>query len=95
MDTAEIAVGMTVRYPRTGTAGRVDRIEAIDGETFAALDSTGLLYRADTLEPAANPEKRRAKKKEDLDDIVRREKELDRDLGDAWAQTDGACEGGG
>jgi len=95
MDAAEIAVGMRVRYPRTGTAGRVERIEVIEGKTFAELDSTGLLYRADMIEPAANPERKRTEKKEDPKDLIRKEKDFEKDLGDAWKQIDGACEGGG
>jgi hypothetical protein len=95
MDAAEIVVGMTVRYPRTGTAGKVERIEVIEGETFAELDSTGLLYRADTIEPAASLEVRRAAKKENLDERLKREKTFEKDLDDAWSKIDGACEGGG
>ncbi|WFN34369.1 DUF2098 domain-containing protein [Methanogenium sp. S4BF] len=40
---------MRVRYPRTGTAGTVVRIEDIDGNEFAEIDATGLLYRTDQL----------------------------------------------
>ncbi|MDK2974992.1 MAG: hypothetical protein PWP08_1363 [Methanofollis sp.] len=95
MEAAEIAVGMTARYSRTGTAGRVERIEVIEGKTFAELDTTGLLYRADTIEPVASLEQKRTGKKDDLKELVRKEQEFDRDLGDAWKQIDNACEGGG
>lgn len=95
MDAAEIVVGMTVRYPRTGTSGKVARIEVIEGEMFAEIDTTGLLYRADLIEPAASLEARRTGKKESLDDHIRREKAFERDLDDAWSKIDGACEGGG
>lgn len=95
METAEIAVGMAVRYPRTGTAGKVARIEEIRGETFAEIDTTGLLYRVDTLEPAAQPGHTREEREEDVTDLVRRERELGKDLKDAWKNIDNACEGGG
>ena len=95
MDTAEIAVGMAVRYPRTGTAGKVSRLEEIRGKAFAELDTTGLLYRVDTLEPAAQPEQKRKEREEDLSDLLTREKELGKDLKDAWQNIDNACEGGG
>jgi hypothetical protein len=48
----ELALGMRVRYPRTGTTGTVLRIEEIRGVTFAELDITNLLYRIDHLIPA-------------------------------------------
>ncbi|QSZ67281.1 DUF2098 domain-containing protein [Methanofollis aquaemaris] len=95
MDATEVAVGMAVRYPRTGTAGNVARIEVIEDETFAALDSTGLLYRVDTLEPAAHPTRHHAKKSRDLESLVRKEAEFGKDISDAWQNIDNACEGGG
>ena len=49
MDTGEVAVGMRARYTRTGTTGTVTALQAIGGETYAVLDSTGLLYRLDQL----------------------------------------------
>ncbi|MDD4255276.1 MAG: DUF2098 domain-containing protein [Methanofollis sp.] len=95
METAEIVVGMAVRYPRTGTAGTVARIEEVRGETFAEIDTTGLLYRVDTLEPAAQPGRTREEREESADDLIRREKEFGKDLGEAWKNIDNACEGGG
>ncbi|MBP2146861.1 hypothetical protein J2129_002315 [Methanofollis sp. W23] len=96
MDAAEVAVGMAVRYPRTGTAGKVAGIEVIEGETFATLDATGLLYRVDTLEPAARLEEHHAEEKRDgIDDLVRKKTEFGKDLSDAWQNIDNACEGGG
>ena len=50
---------MNVRYPRTGTTGKVVRIEQTDRDTFAELDTTHLLYRTDQLiafEPKAKKE---------------------------------------
>ncbi len=49
MEDVTISSGMRVRYPRTGTAGTVVRIEDIDGNEFAEIDTTGLLYRTDQL----------------------------------------------
>jgi hypothetical protein len=95
METAEIAVGMAVRYPRTGTAGKVARIEEIRGDTFAEIDTTGLLYRVDTLEPAAQQGRTREERDEGVADLVRREREFGKDLKDAWKNIDNACEGGG
>jgi hypothetical protein len=95
METAEIAVGMAVRYPRTGTAGKVTRIEEVRGETFAEIDTTGLLYRVDTLEAAAQPGRSREEREEGVTDLVRREREFGKDLRDAWKNIDNACEGGG
>lgn len=95
METAEIAVGMAVRYPRTGTAGKVARIEEVRGETFAEIDTTGLLYRVDTLEAAAQPGRNREEREKDVTDLVRREREFGKDLKDAWKNIDNACEGGG
>ncbi|HMA05952.1 MAG TPA: DUF2098 domain-containing protein, partial [Methanomicrobiales archaeon] len=51
MQAGEVAVGMHVRYPRTGTTGKVVRIEKLDRDTFAEIDSTHLLYRTDQLIP--------------------------------------------
>lgn len=95
METAEIAVGMAVRYPRTGTTGKVTRIEEVRGETFAEIDTTGLLYRVDTLTSAAHLGQKREEKEEGVAELVRREKEYGKDLGDAWKNIDNACEGGG
>lgn len=49
MSTDDVAVGAVVRYPRTGTTGKVLRVEEIDGRQYAELDSTGLYYRVDEL----------------------------------------------
>ncbi len=50
-------IGTPVRYPRTGTVGTIVRIEERNGFSFAELDSTGMLYRADMLVPATLVEK--------------------------------------
>jgi hypothetical protein len=49
---AEIRENDLVRYKGTGTVGVVKALtEGDQGEKFAFLDSTGLYYRIDTLEP--------------------------------------------
>ena len=56
MDAA-IDIGLPVRYPRTGTVGKIVRIEERSGFSFAELDTTGMLYRTDLLVPAVIGEK--------------------------------------
>lgn len=51
MEDVAIRPGMRVRYPRTGTAGTIVRIEDLNGKVFAEIDTTGLLYRTDQLVP--------------------------------------------
>ncbi len=50
MILAEIREDSLVRYKGTGTVGKVKVLKDEDGEKWALLDSTGLYYRADTLE---------------------------------------------
>jgi hypothetical protein len=60
MSTDDVTVGAVVRYPRTGTTGKVVRVEEIDGRQYAEIDSTGLYYRVDELTmPIARPRTRR------------------------------------
>ena len=51
MEDSEIAAGSLVRYPRTGTSGKVDGIMIVDGMKFARIDSSGMYYRIDQLIP--------------------------------------------
>jgi hypothetical protein len=52
MHLAEIREDSLVRYKGTGTIGTVKVLkEEENGEKWAYLDSTGLYYRLDTLEP--------------------------------------------
>ncbi len=96
MDTGEVAIGTRARYARTGTIGTVTAVQAIGGETYAVLDTTGLLYRLDQLVPAgAVRERRREEIVEDLEEQLRRDRE-------GIYRTDGGqidlgnrCEGGG
>ena len=95
MQAGEVAVGMNVRYPRTGTTGKVVRVERIDRDTFAELDTTHLLYRTDQLiafEPKA--EKEVKKGGEDLEQIAK-EREATRSVQSQWLSADELCDGGG
>jgi hypothetical protein len=93
----EIALGMKVRYPRTGTTGKILRIEQVRGDTFAELDSTNLLYRIDQLIPATGVEKTSTAIIEDAKKIIAREREFaaGSELQDALKNIDQSCEGGG
>ncbi len=72
----EIALGMRVRYPRTGTTGAVVRLEQIRGNRFAELDSTHLLYRTDQLIPAEHVKESATTITEDAKEVIRREREF-------------------
>jgi hypothetical protein len=93
----EIALGMKVRYPRTGTTGKILRIEQIRGDTFAELDSTNLLYRIDYLIPATGTEKVTSTIVDDVKEVICREREFAAGSGlqDALKNIDQSCEGGG
>jgi hypothetical protein len=93
----EIALGMKVRYPRTGTTGKILRIEQVRGDTFAELDSTNLLYRIDQLIPATSSEKTRTIFTEDTKVVIAREREFaaGSELQEALKNIDQSCEGGG
>jgi hypothetical protein len=93
----EIALGMKVRYPRTGTTGKILRIEQVRGDTFAELDSTNLLYRIDQLIPATGVDKTSTGIVEDAKKVIAREREFaaGSELQDALKNIDQSCEGGG
>jgi hypothetical protein len=94
----EMALGMRVRYPRTGTTGKILRIEEIRGVTFAELDSTSLLYRIDHLIPATVAANKAATTiVEDAKQVITREREFaaGSELQDALKNIDQSCEGGG
>ncbi|MDH7594233.1 MAG: DUF2098 domain-containing protein [Methanomicrobiales archaeon] len=91
----EISVGMRVRYPRTGTMGRVERLETIDRQRFAQLDSTQLLYRVDQLIPIEEEGAIKREKKEDLLKEIEREREQAAALRDELTHVDEMCDGGG
>jgi hypothetical protein len=93
----EISLGIRVRYPRTGTTGKILRTEQIKGVTFAELDSTGLLYRIDQLIPATTAEKNATAIVEDAKKVIAREREFaaGSELQEALKNIDQSCEGGG
>ena len=94
---AVIDIGSSVRYPRTGTVGKIVRIEERSGFSVAELDSTGMLYRTDLLVPAVVTEK--AEMSEDRSgDLMKieKEREITRDMSiQEIPNLDGACSGAG
>ncbi|WP_292730568.1 DUF2098 domain-containing protein [Methanoculleus sp.] len=96
MSTDDVAVGAVVRYPRTGTTGKVVRVEEIDGWKYAELDSTGLYYRVDELISADRAVANVERKERSLEDYLEEHKELKEQLEEVWEKgTDQSCEGGG
>ncbi len=97
MQEDEVAVGMRVRYPRTGTTGRVLTLERERGELYAEIDNTHLFYRVDQLVPARDSGERAMKSGDDRMEQIKKEREYLTDVGfqDAIAHTDQSCEGGG
>ncbi|MFA7562498.1 MAG: DUF2098 domain-containing protein [Methanoculleus sp.] len=96
MSTDDVAVGAVVRYPRTGTVGKVVRIEEIDGWRYAEIDSTGLYYRVDELIGADKTVGKVEKKGHSLEDYLKEHKEFQEQLEEVWSRgTDQSCEGGG
>jgi len=93
----EIALGMRVRYPRTGTTGAVVRLEQVRGNQFAELDTTHLLYRTDQLIPAEHIKDSVTTITEDAKEVIRREREFAGGTGlqEALKNIDQSCEGGG
>jgi len=93
----EVVLGMRVRYPRTGTAGTILRIEHIRGETFAELDSTHLMYRIDQLIPTSGSDKKIVSIQEDAKTIIERERAFaaGNEMTEALKNIDQSCEGGG
>ena len=95
MQAGEVAVGMHVRYPRTGTTGKVVRIEQVHRDNFAELDSTHLLYRTDQLvafEPKVQKEEKKAGG--ELEQVAK-EREETRQVQSQWLSADELCDGGG
>jgi len=97
MSTEEISLGTRVRYPKTGTTGKILHIEQIRGETFAELDSSRLLYRIDQLTPVTGTEKNLSTVVEDAKKVIAREREFaaGSELQEALKNIDQSCEGGG
>ena len=97
MNAEELVVGMQVRYPRTGTSGRVTRVEQQHGDLFAEIDTTGLLYRIDQLVPAAAKKKKEARVRDEDLERIKKEREFlsDEAFREALSHSDQSCEGGG
>jgi hypothetical protein len=98
MSAENISLGSRVRYPRTGTTGKILHIEQIRGESFAELASTGLLYRIDQLIPVSGPVKTAVSAVvEDAKKVIELEREFAAGSGlqDALKNIDQSCEGGG
>jgi hypothetical protein len=95
MDTGEVAVGMRARYARTGTIGTVTAVQAIGGETYAVLDTTGLLYRVDQLAPTGAVRQERERTLEEMEQQLRREREGITRTDGSQFELDNSCEGGG
>lgn len=97
MQDGEVEVGMRVRYPRTGTTGRVIALERERGELYAELDNTNLFYRVDQLVPAKDAGGRAMKTSDDRIEQIKKEREYLTGTGyqDAITHTDQSCEGGG
>jgi hypothetical protein len=95
MQVGEIAAGMHVRYLRTGTTGKVVRIERMDRDSFAEIDTTHLLYRTDQLIPfEPKGEKEEKKVGHELEQVAK-EREDARAVQSQWLSADELCDGGG
>lgn len=97
MSAEKISLGDRVRYPKTGTTGKILHLELIRGEMFAELDSTHLLYRIDHLIPVTGTEKTVSTIIEDAKKVIERERDFAAGSGlqDALKNIDQSCEGGG
>lgn len=100
MNTDDVAVGAVVRYPRTGTTGKVLQVEEIDGRRYAELDSTGLYYRLDELVSVDRMDRtvERVERSPEsyIEDFLKEEGELQQQLKEVWEKgVDQSCEGGG
>jgi len=98
MNEREIAVGMRVRYPRTGTTGKVAKLAPDRGTLFVELESTGLLYRVDELVPATLAKAvATASITEDAKKVIERERDYTSGLKfqETIKDLDQSCEGGG
>jgi hypothetical protein len=94
--TDDVTVGAVVRYPRTGTTGKVMRIKEIDGWNYAEIDSTGLYYRVDELVGVDRTTRTVERKEQSLEDYLEETKKLSRQLKEVWTEgIDQTCEGGG
>ncbi|NLZ30550.1 MAG: DUF2098 domain-containing protein [Methanomicrobiales archaeon] len=97
MITDDVAVGAIARYPRTGTTGKILRVEEIDGRQYAELDSTGLYYRVDELVSVDRVTTEKKERKErSIEEHIEETMEFQRQLEKVWEKDlDQTCEGGG
>lgn len=94
MEEEAIVPGSLVRYPRTGTSGRVDSIRIIDGREFAFIESEGLCYRTDQLILVDSVKDKRERGEEEGIDRFRNQKELSsEELRDAFDDVTGVGAG--
>lgn len=91
--------GDAVIYEKTGTRGNVTRIVEMDGKTWAELDTTGLLYDENVLEPteekvaAEEPRPEVGKERPKKEEARISEEQLKG--GDMTIDTSGSCSGAG
>lgn len=91
--------GDTVIYEKTRTRGNITRIVEMDGKTWAELDTTGLLYDENVLEPveeraaADEPRPEGGKERAKKEEPVISEEQLKG--GDMTIDTSGSCSGAG
>lgn len=97
MNLETIEPGTSVRYPRTGTVGRVTRLIDRDGHHYAELDSTGLQYRLDQLIPAefSSNKKPTMDRSEQLEGLEKERRQLENESLEETPSLDGACSGAG
>jgi hypothetical protein len=74
MDTSESLIGLKVRYPRTGTEGTIEQVAEIDGQIFAAIDTTHLFYRIDQIITVEHLREKKEAIQESVEDVLEREK---------------------
>ncbi|MEN3054745.1 MAG: DUF2098 family protein [Candidatus Methanosuratincola petrocarbonis] len=91
--------GDAVIYEKTGTKGNVTRVVEMDGKTWAELDTTGLLYDENVLEPteekvvAEKPRPEVGKERSKKEEAEISEEQLKG--GDMTIDTSGSCSGAG
>ncbi|NYT06343.1 MAG: DUF2098 domain-containing protein [Methanomicrobiales archaeon] len=93
MEAAEAFIGQKVRYPRTGTEGRIEAIELYEGEFFAAIDATHLRYRIDQLFPLEELRQKREGVKETIEGLLKKSSVSFDEVQDAFRHMDGECGG--
>jgi hypothetical protein len=94
MDASEIGVGLKVRYPRTGTEGKVESLETIGGEVFAQIDATHLFYRADQIFAVEKLKKHAEAEEEDVIERIKKERAgAAEEIQKGFERWDGECGG--